>query len=123
MDERAGDRYALAVGGAIAAARVRAGLTQDQVAEALEIGTEAVSRIERGVVDPSVSRLYSLAVILGCGVGDLVVPPSDLESDQARVMARVLADLLPGDRGHVLDLARLEAGYLRERSTDSKAAR
>lgn len=57
------------VGKAIASRRVQAGLTQEEVAEVLGIGNEAVSRMERGTVMPTVGRLVALAEIFGCGVG------------------------------------------------------
>jgi transcriptional regulator with XRE-family HTH domain len=42
------------VGLAIARQRMLRGLTQEQVAEQLGIGGEAVSRIERGIVMPNI---------------------------------------------------------------------
>ncbi|MGA4815312.1 helix-turn-helix domain-containing protein [Pseudomonas aeruginosa] len=46
------DQKALAeaVGRAIAKQRMRCGMTQDEVAEILGVGNEAVSRIERGII-------------------------------------------------------------------------
>ena len=41
------------VGAAIREQRLAAGLSQDQLAEALDVGPEAVSRMERGVVSPT----------------------------------------------------------------------
>jgi DNA-binding XRE family transcriptional regulator len=58
------DALALSVGKAIAARRQDAGLTQEQVAEQLKIGNEAVSRMERGLVMPTVARLLELAACL-----------------------------------------------------------
>jgi transcriptional regulator with XRE-family HTH domain len=58
------DALALSVGKAIAARRQEAGLTQEQVAEQLKIGNEAVSRMERGLVMPTVARLLELAACL-----------------------------------------------------------
>ena len=48
---------AKAIGRAIAKKRTEKGLTQEDVAEKLNIGNEAVSRIERGTVIPNVVRL------------------------------------------------------------------
>ena len=42
------------IGRTLAQRREAKGLTQDQVAEALHIGTEAVSRMERGITMPTV---------------------------------------------------------------------
>ncbi|WP_233118502.1 helix-turn-helix domain-containing protein [Aggregatibacter actinomycetemcomitans] len=49
------------IGKAIAKQRQQSGYTQEQVAEMLEIGNEAVSRIERGLIMPNVVRLIELA--------------------------------------------------------------
>ncbi|WP_163571098.1 helix-turn-helix domain-containing protein, partial [Klebsiella pneumoniae] len=57
------DRLADMVGRAIARNRIASNLTQEQVAERLGIGNEAVSRMERGVVMPTVARLAELADI------------------------------------------------------------
>jgi DNA-binding XRE family transcriptional regulator len=60
------DALAVSVGKAIAARRQDAGLTQEQVAEQLKIGNEAVSRMERGLVMPTVARLLELADLFNC---------------------------------------------------------
>ena len=49
------------IGKAIAKQRQQSGYTQEQVAEMLEIGNEAVSRMERGLITPNVVRLIELA--------------------------------------------------------------
>lgn len=49
------------IGKAIAKQRQQSGYTQEQVAEMLEIGNEAVSRMERGLIMPNVVRLIELA--------------------------------------------------------------
>ena len=59
LDEPAG-----LIGRPIAKHRLESGPTQEQVAELLEIGDEAVSRMERGLVMPTVARLVQLAEIL-----------------------------------------------------------
>ena len=86
------------VGRAIARHRQRAGLTQEQVAEQLGIGNEAVSRIERGVVMPTVARLVELAGIFGCDVADLLTETSHRSDDQAQYLSRLLAGLAATDR-------------------------
>ena len=73
IDERELARF---VGKAIASRRMAAGLTQEEVAEALKIGNEAVSRMERGTVMPTVGRLVALAEIFSCGVNDLLLEAS-----------------------------------------------
>ena len=45
----------------VAAARLRAGLTQAELAEASGVTDETISRIERGRYEPAVSTLFRLA--------------------------------------------------------------
>ena len=75
------EELAKSVGKAIGRQRHQAGLTQDQVAEHLKIGMEAVSRMERGLVVPTVVRLAELAQLFGCDpqtscVRPAIVPPN-----------------------------------------------
>jgi transcriptional regulator with XRE-family HTH domain len=92
------------IGQCIAKRRLAAGLTQDQVAERLEIGMEAVSRMERGLTIPTVVRLAELAEIFGCGVDALVIETSDRGSDQAEHIATLLSGLSKKDRAMVVDV-------------------
>ncbi len=55
---------AIALGIAIRAARERAGLTQEQVAEKLELHAMTYGGIERGRLLPSVSTLTRICVLL-----------------------------------------------------------
>lgn len=61
MDESRQRRIAAALGARIAELRTSQGLTQEQVAEQLDMGNQAISRIERGAVLQPLTRLYELA--------------------------------------------------------------
>lgn len=52
-------------------ARLRAGLTQDQVAHKMGITNVAVNKWERRSRKPTADRIPQLAAALGCGVNDL----------------------------------------------------
>ncbi len=97
-------RLAGAVGRAIAKRRVARELTQERVAERLGIGVEAMSRIERGVVLPTVVRLSELAEIFECNVADLVTETSSRATDQASHLARLLSKLNSADRTMVVEI-------------------
>jgi phage repressor protein C with HTH and peptisase S24 domain len=56
---------------ALKAARKQAKLTQNQLAEALEVSREAVSSWENGVYMPESGRISQIADALGVGVGEL----------------------------------------------------
>ena len=63
------------VGGRLRTARRSAGLTQKQLAEALGVESITVSRWERGVTTPSLSRLRRIAEFTQTTVSDLVRAP------------------------------------------------
>ena len=83
---------AQSVGKAIARQRLQSGLTQEAVAEHLGIGMEAVSRMERGVVVPTIARL-----------AELLRETSNRPTEQAIVLTQQLARLDDGDRTLLLD--------------------
>jgi len=97
-------QLALMIGKAIATHREACLLTQDQVAEKLGIGNEAVSRMERGVVMPTVARLAQLAEIFGCPTADLLAEVSTTSRDRIGVMNEKLEGLSEADRLLVLDI-------------------
>lgn len=105
---------AIRVGKAIAQRRIEANLTQEQVAEKLGIGPEAVSRMERGTVMPTVARLVRLAEILSCGADDLLMDGSNRASDQAKLVAQLLEELTQNDRDLLLELLRKMSSRLKQ---------
>lgn len=107
------------VGAAIASHRVRAGLTQEDVAERLGVGNEAISRLERGIVLPSIPRLSELAELFDCRIDELLLTASDRKSDQAAAIEAHLRDLSPEDRAFVVNQARSTASYLRSKAHDA----
>lgn len=52
--------------------RLKAGLTQEQVAEKLDIGQATVSEWENGVTQIKLNYLSSLATLYDCKVGELI---------------------------------------------------
>lgn len=97
-------RLAELVGQAIARQRARCRLSQEEVAERLGIGNEAVSRIERGIVMPNIERLVELAAVFGCETAELLTEGSSRTEDQARRLHGLLVRLEAGDRELILDV-------------------
>ncbi len=105
------------LGKRVAKLRAAAGLTQAGLAEDVGVATETISRLERGVTIPSVSRLDDVARALGGGISDLFEPnPSTIARNKA------LGDLItelrkrtPRDIELVRDLARRVFAYATER--------
>ena len=71
MPPRKIQKLAAIVGANIARRRKAIGLSQDQLAEKLNISGASLSRIESGTAAPRFPRLEELAEILGCHVADL----------------------------------------------------
>ncbi len=101
-----------AIGHEIGAARQRAGLTQESVAELLGIGPEAVSRMERGVGSVNGERLVVLGEMFGCSSAELLLGASDSLPDQAVLIAQQLAKLDTADRDLVVDFVKTLARRL-----------
>lgn len=97
-------RLAISIGRAIAKQRVRSQLTQEEVAERLGIGNEAVSRIERGRVIPNIVRLIELAEIFNCEAAELLGQASFHVDDQSKRIKQLIAPLKQNDRQLVLDI-------------------
>lgn len=81
----------------IAKYRQAQGLTQEQLAEKLDLGNEAISRIERGVAMPSLMRLLEFSKIFHCNVADLLYEGST-QKDDIEYIALLLKDLSDNDR-------------------------
>lgn len=104
MPKSGTEDLAVAVGKAIAKQRIASGLTQEDVAEQLGVGLEAVSRMERGVDISTVVRLFELADIFACDAADLLTEASSRSSDQASHLNRLFAQLSTADRTMLLEI-------------------
>lgn len=95
--------------------RESVGMTQDQVGEKFEIGTEAVSRMERGVTIPTITRLAELADIFKCTIDDLLGNSSTRSQDQADYISKLLTTLPTEDREMVVDIVEKITHRLKDR--------
>lgn len=103
------------IGRTLAQRREAKGLTQDQVSEVLQIGTEAVSRMERGLTMPTVQRLAELAEIYECGIDELLIASSTRTNDQAELISQVLQTLPEADRAMIVEVVQKIAARLKDR--------
>ena len=92
------------VGKAIAARRKEVGMTQDGLGEKLNVGIEAVSRMERGAIMPSIPRLVEVAAALNCPVQELLLVGSDRSIDRAVQLATKLEKLSVHDQEVVMEI-------------------
>lgn len=91
-----------AVGASIAARRRARGLTQSQVTELMGIEKETLSRIENGVISPTLARLKQIADILDCPVSDLFKSYPLTDSDHADTITQLIRELSSDDRALVV---------------------
>ena len=103
------------IGRTLSQRREAKGMTQDQVSEALHIGTDAVSRMERGITMPTVQRLAELAEVYGCGIDELLIASSTRTSDQAELISQVLYTLPEADRAMIVEVVQKIAARLKDR--------
>ncbi|MCA1712767.1 MAG: helix-turn-helix domain-containing protein [Actinobacteria bacterium] len=69
--------YRTAVGDRLRAARLRANLTQEELAEKASVSRNVVQRLERGdPQSPRLGALYLLARAVGVPLGELVAGPT-----------------------------------------------
>ena len=85
------------LGKAVQVRRRAIGLTQETLAESVDSSTEWISQVERGVGMPSIELLLRLAVVLECGLVELVsaaVDPVVASQDRQELvsLARTLSD-------------------------------
>ena len=107
---------AKALGRAIAKKRLERGLTQENVAESLDIGYEAVSRIERGTVMLTIARLTDLAEVFKCGIDELLVESRRRPTDQADYLANLLLKLTDTDRNLVVEIVEKLSARLQKKA-------
>ncbi len=113
-------KLAKRLGALIAARRKSLGLTQGELAEAVGIEQESMSRIETGIITTSLSRLLSLADALDCSLETLLRPASNRQQDQSLVMEGLLDGLDEAERAFavrvVSDFANLARSRRNKRS-------
>ncbi|MFI2818192.1 helix-turn-helix domain-containing protein [Vreelandella piezotolerans] len=119
MNKTEQKRLASNIGRAIAKQRIRSQLTQEEVAERLGVGNEAVSRIERGRVIPNIIRLLELAEIFNCEAAELLGQASIHVDDQTHRIKTLLAPLKQRDRELMLELVEsLAIRFQQDESTE-----
>ncbi|PRA63167.1 transcriptional regulator [Pseudomonas sp. MYb187] len=103
------------IGRQLAKYRRARGLTQDQVGDHLHITGEAVSRLERGLVELSVTKLLQLADLYGCPADELLLAISPRPQDQSEQITSIIKVLGEADKQFTLELLQTLASHLAQR--------
>jgi transcriptional regulator with XRE-family HTH domain len=100
---------ALVVGENIARRRRSLGLTQEQLAERLNIGQDALSRMEKGVISPKTARLRDFAESLQCRPSDLFRETEPGADELAAILAELISPLPAHARQAIVRIVRESA--------------
>ena len=109
------ERNAGLVGRAIAKQRKRCGLIKLRFAEKLGVSFDVVSRTERGIVMPGISRLMQLAAIFDCETAELLTETSTRSTDQASRMADLISDLNHAERLLIMSMVEQLVAYMKQK--------
>lgn len=101
MDDK---KLARQIGAAIRSRRKEKGWTQAQLAEAVGVEKESVSRFENGAISPSVGRLLQLADALSSPISAFLCPIPDEIDAQAAALATLIHKLPAARRDIVVRL-------------------
>jgi len=105
------------VGAAIASQRKAAGFTQSRVADEIGLEKETVSRIENGVIAPTLHRLGQFADLFNCPLSSLLGDYRGGAGEDAGAIAAQIGDLPRDDRRAILRIVTDVASIARERET------
>jgi transcriptional regulator with XRE-family HTH domain len=81
------------IGENIADHRRRFCLTQVQLADRLDIGQDALSRMEKGMISPKIARLRDFAAALQCSVTSLFREQEECSAERAATFAELIRPL------------------------------
>jgi transcriptional regulator with XRE-family HTH domain len=101
--------------------RRRAGLTQEQLAEAIRVEVATVSRYETGATLPSLVTLETMAAQLNVAITGLLAEETPARSDEGERMLAMLEPLTVEERRAVLDVLATLVGFLREQRREGRA--
>jgi Predicted transcriptional regulators len=101
------------VGQALLHERRRCGMSQQKVAELVGVEPESISRIENGVIAPTLTRLRQFAIIYSCSLTSIIGETSDQLSDIALKLTKEFEGLTESDRVFVANQAIATARHIK----------
>lgn len=108
------------IGKIVSRKRKIAAYTQEEVAEHLGIGTEAFSRIERGLVSLGIVKLYELADLFECGVESFLIEGSRRTSDQSEYILQLMDKNSTADRQFIVSMVERLSNHLGKKAGKAK---
>ncbi|MGS1004379.1 helix-turn-helix domain-containing protein [Burkholderia glumae] len=117
-----GEELAKRVGSSIAKQRKAAGYTQIRVADALGLEKETVSRIENGVIAPTLFRLAQFADLFNCPVSALFGEYRGKALEDTAEIAHLVADLPEEARRAALRMLAEFVAVARDREEQKRQA-
>jgi transcriptional regulator with XRE-family HTH domain len=93
--------------------RKRAKLTQEQLAEVIQVEVATVSRYETGATLPSLVTLETVAASLRVSIADLLGEKALVQSEEDEQIRVMLELLSPDERRAVLEVLTTLVGFLR----------
>ncbi len=106
-------KYERLIGKQIARFRKESGMSQAQLAEAIDVASETISRLERGVSIPSLNTLEKISGVLNISFKDLFdfeYTPKSKVSQSEKEITKIIALLKP----HKLNEIRLAHTLLKD---------
>lgn len=104
MTRRTDETLSRAIGKAIANKRQSAGFTQAQAAEYIGISDDAISKMERGSIMPTIKRLSEFATLYNCETTDFLTNANPTINDEARYIMNLLNQLDDHERAKLIGI-------------------
>jgi transcriptional regulator with XRE-family HTH domain len=111
----------MTIGERIAAARMKAGLSQQDVAKALGVGRSAVNQWESDTTKPSITRRAQLAVLLNMRLPDLI--PGMPVDEITEAIAQIVRGVPPSKQASLVIMLEQAARLVDDPPPDSPAPR
>lgn len=97
---------ALAIGKTIARWRNSQGMTQEQLALALDVDPVTVSRFERGVTMPSLSTLHRMADVFGIPLARLFDDAPQSKRNEVDTLGALMRSLSQAEKDFVFEMVK-----------------
>lgn len=120
MVKRYHTELAFRLGRNLAHARRQAGLTQEQLAERIQVEITTVSRYETGTTLPSLVTLEAMAAVLHVTIANLLAEEAPQGSAVGKRVLTLLESLPPAKQRFVADMVASLVGFFREPSSAPK---